>query len=212
MEKRLINRITVDGFKIKFKIDGIIEPHERKVEDISLKGLSFLKLKKEYLEKDTQYEFILNRNNIYIFGTSYLVYETKDKFGIAFQYIDNEQYKQLCDFLDPVYAGLNLEPVKSIIKPNLIDLKYEALKSGLTFKYKKEALNENFEISFLDKYISYDNKKNLKVGVVLDYKGEINFLNSKNAIYNEVVSTISILIENSKINQNIKSRVLQLIC
>jgi len=212
MDKRLINRIAVDGFKIKFKVDGIIEPYDRKVEDISLKGLSFLKLKKEHLQINKQYDFILSRNNIYIYGSAYLVYEKNDKFGISFQYIDNDHYKYLCDFLDPVYAGLNLEPVKEIIKKDFIDINYQALKSGLSFSYKKDQDDESFEISFIDKYINYNTKTGLKVGIALDYKGEISFLNSKNAIYNEIISSIVILIENSKLAENIKTRVLQLVC
>lgn len=211
-DNRLISRISVEGFKIQFKVDGSIEPFNRKVEDISFKGLSFSKIKKDYLEINKEYEFVLCRGNKYILGKAYLVYESENKYGISFQHIDNDHYKLLCDFLDPVYAGLNLELVKDLRLKNLIELKYQSLKSGLVLYYKKFDEDEVFEFSFIDKFISYNKEDGIKVGLASDYKGELTLISQKNSIYNEIISNFQSILDVACLDLSIKDRIKSLIC
>lgn len=211
-DKRLINRIEVEGFKVQFKVEGALEPFFRKVDNISFKGLSFNKIKKDALLVDKEYEFILSRDNKFILGKACVVHESDENFGMFFIHIDNEHYKLLCDFLDPAYAGRNLELVKEIKKQDFIEMKYQALKSGLTFEYKKDSQNEFFEFYFVDKYLAYSNKEGIKIGVIEDYQGAVVYLSSKNSIYFDVVNNFKILVNSSTIDKLLKKRVLELIC
>lgn len=211
-DKRLINRIEVDDFKVQFKIDGVFEPFCRKVENISFKGISFNKINKDVLLVNKEYEFILSRDNKFILGKACIVHENEHRYGMYFIHIDNDHYKVLCDFLDPAYAGKNLELVKDIKKDDYINLKYQALKSGLTFEYNKSKNTENFEFYFVDKYLSYSREEGLKVGSIEDYQGDIVYIVSKNSVYFDVINNFKILVSSSLIDNSIKKRVLELIC
>lgn len=211
-DKRLINRIEVDDFNIQFKIDGVNEPFFRKVENISFKGISFNKIKNDVLLVNEVYEFILSRDNKFILGKACIVHENDEFYGMSFIHIDNDHYKVLCDFLDPAYAGKNLELVKEIKKQDFINLKYQALKSGLTFEYNKDKNKEEFEFYFVDKYLAYSCHDGLKVGLIEDYQGEIIYIGSKNSVYFDIINNFRVLISASLVDNLIKKRVLELIC
>jgi hypothetical protein len=207
-ERRKIERLKIPDIFIQFKIDDPQSDDfsiKRKVRDISYNGLSFNRLSSDFLEENREYSIILIVENKSILIEGRIVYSAEDYYGFVFKQVDTKHLVLLVEFLDPAYAGENMQKIAEEKIEGGKRYIYES-DAGAVLEYLDITGSENFKLEFYDKIVEWDPSYGLRIGINDDITRKKVFLSTESSLLNEIITQAGRLIHHSRIENKIKKQ------